>query len=351
MRWSSLARKLAVSAVSLIVVSCAAELAARWAEPGPMSLWDSQPYLRRAGLSHVHLPGFRGRWDGTWYEINSRGWRGPPYEPGFGEGEYRVVALGDSCTFGKGVRESDSWPRRFERMLSEELGPGQRALVGNLGVNGYSSRNYLQAFREQAAAVRPHLVVLGYNLNDFPNIVQRVDRAVYQGRQNLRAKLPGGLRDGLGRFAMCRWLRATYYEFYRERDWQNVEAVASSASEANPGGEERFRQEGEVLRELVREADAVGAKVVVFLFPYESMVYLESFSVDAVERVRALAADLGVAFVDLTGPFRAAARETEPPRRLFLRGDRYHPNATGYEIVAQSVLDSVREHGWLPPAR
>ena len=46
-------------------------------------------------------------------------------------------------------------------------------------------------------------------------------------------------------------------------------------------------------------------------------------------------------FVDLATEFRAAARSTEPPTQLFLAGDRYHPNALGYGIVADRVLAAI----------
>ena len=49
--------------------------------------------------------------------------------------------------------------------------------------------------------------------------------------------------------------------------------------------------------------------------------------------------------------FRSRAREEDPPRELFLRGDRYHPQPEGYGIVAECVLAAAREHGWLPAPR
>ena len=46
--------------------------------------------------------------------------------------------------------------------------------------------------------------------------------------------------------------------------------------------------------------------------------------------------------------FRARARTQTPPRQLFLRGDRYHPNPEGYGLIAEKVLGSIRTLGWLP---
>ena len=348
MTWGKLTRGLLVSLGSLAALLVLAELLARAAEPGAMSLFDRNPYRRDALLDHAHVPGFRGRWEGTWYEINSNGWRGPELEPTFEPNEFRVVALGDSCTLGKGVRDSETWPRQLERLLQGELGPPYTVKVANLGVNGYSTHDYLHTFKRDGARLEPHLVVIGYNVNDFPNVLQRVDQAVYQNRHNLRARIPSRLRDSLGRLALFRFARATYYELNRRRDWNNVERVASQAVETTPRLAEAFERERQLLQELCDAAGAAGARVAIFLFPYESMVYLETFQPGPIERLRETASELGITFVSLADRYRARAREVDPPRRLFLRGDRYHPNPEGYRIVAESVLEEIRGRGWLP---
>ena len=125
----SVLRKLAISIVSLVVLAVTVELVARCAEPGPMSLYDVSPYQRDPKLPHVHIKNFRGAWDGTYYQINSQGWRGPEFESKLDASEYRVVALGDSATFGKGVEESDCWPRQLERELQAELGVGRKGAL------------------------------------------------------------------------------------------------------------------------------------------------------------------------------------------------------------------------------
>jgi len=346
----SLARKLAISAVSFVIVLMLGELAARWAEPGPFTLYDQTPYVPW-GQSHVHKRNFRGRWDGTWYETNSRGWRGPEFEPTFAPGEYRVIALGDSCTFGKGVLEKDSWPRQLERMLAEDLGPDAKPLVGNMGVNGYSSIHYLQILQRPngCLSLKPNLVVLGYNLNDFPNIVQKVDEAVFQ-QKKLRTSIPIDLRKNLGCLALYRLLRSYYYDLNRERDWAQAEALARRAPEGSPANEPRLEREAATLGEIVRLCREAGAEVAIFLFPYESMVYLDSYATTPVDNVRALAAHLGVEFVDMGTVFREYAHQTDPPRGLFIRGDRYHPNEEGYRLVARAVADLIKEKGWGPTA-
>src|SRR5262245_46577047 len=35
---------------------------------------------------------------------------------------YRIVCLGDSCTYGLGVKTAETWPKQLERLLNERLG-------------------------------------------------------------------------------------------------------------------------------------------------------------------------------------------------------------------------------------
>ena len=212
-------------------------------------------------------------------------------------------------------------------------------------MNGYSGATYERIFRDLGADLKPHVVVVGYNLNDFPNAIQAVDEKVFQER-GLRKLLSQGLRDFLGRFASYRWTRQTYYHMRRERDWRNAEAFARGAADAPLDSEVWQRQEG-YLAEIRDLAAEHGGKVAVFLFPYESQVYLDAYDSTPIDRLRDACSRLGLPFVDLADEFRTRARELDPPRQLFLKGDRYHPNPDGYAIVAGRVAEVLGAQGWL----
>lgn len=343
-RLPKILKKLAISVATLFVLFVIGELTTRAMEPGPFSLFDSNPYVFLEDDPRVvrHAPDFSGRWDGTWYTTSERGLRGPSRDPSFSADELRVVAVGDSCTFGKGVEEQDSWPRQLEGLLASAL-PARSVHVWNLGHNGYSGATYERIFREIGAGLEPHIVVIGYNLNDFPNAIRAVDEKVFRDRK-LRRFLPQDVRNMFGRLALYRWARQTYYHMKRESDWQNAEAFARGAADAPP---EVWEQQRGYLRSIRDQAAENGGRVAVFLFPYESQVYLDSFDTTPIERLASLCEELELPFVDLAEEFRREARAEDPPRQLFLKGDRYHPNPEGYSIVAQGVHQLLRDQGWL----
>lgn len=337
-------KKLSISAGTLVVLGIGAELVARLAEPGPFSLLDSHPYAEHPDRGHTHKPSFAGRWDGSWYGTDSRGFRGPEHPSERVAGELRVVCLGDSCTFGKGVRELDSWPRQLEARLREAL-PGRTVNVFNLGVNGYAGKEYRSIFEESGVALEPDLVVIGYNLNDFENVLRSADVATFQ-ESGARQLIPGWVRDAMSRSALYRWARSHYYHRNRRRDWERAEAFARSAAADEQDPEVWERQRGHI--EGIRTAAAsVGAEVAVFLFPYESQVYLEEYDRTPIVQLGNLCETLGIPFVSFEAEFRAAAHAQDPPLELFLRGDRYHPRPQGYAIAAEAVHELLESEGWL----
>jgi lysophospholipase L1-like esterase len=83
--------------------------------------------------------------------VSGVGFRGPePVAP-------RIACLGDSTTFGWGVREEEAWPA----LLGEQLG----VEVLNAGVPGYSSYQGL-ATLDRVLALKPDVVVLAYMIRD-----------------------------------------------------------------------------------------------------------------------------------------------------------------------------------------
>ena len=334
-------RRIALMALASFALLLVAELVARVAEPGPFRWYDISPYEKVTNLPHIHRRNARVQWDGSSYEIDSHGWRGAEFQPDFAADELRVVAIGDSCTFGKGVEESDTWPRQLERELQARLGASRRVRVANLGVNGYSSRDYLEVLETQALALKPHFVIVGYCLNDFPNALKQVDAAVYQGKDTLRAQLSWDLREQLGKLALFRWLRASYYEVNRERDLEQVERLAEKLTGDSTGAMATMERESERLDAMKTLCGSVDAELITMLFPYESQVYLQRPVEGPGPRLRALMQERSVHFVDLLAEFRAQAGTSDRPTRLFVRGDRYHPNAAGYGIVARALAVPV----------
>ncbi|HET9481218.1 MAG TPA: GDSL-type esterase/lipase family protein [Candidatus Polarisedimenticolia bacterium] len=149
-------------------------------------VWDRHLFYRlRPGLivtlTDVTAPAAirdRTRWT---FSTNARGFTGPevPYEKP--PGTFRVVAMGDSSTFGWGVETEQSYPRVLETELRRRL-PGRRIEVINLGVCGYTSLQGRVLLEREGLRYQPDIVTISYGSNDFSPVPEPFEE-VY--RRNL----------------------------------------------------------------------------------------------------------------------------------------------------------------------
>src|SRR6185436_19517966 len=94
---------------------------------------------------------------------NALGMRGGEVGPK-AAGETRVLALGDSFTYGHGVQDDEAYPAVLERELRGSV-PGVRVL--NAGVPGYSTDQSYTYFLRDGAALAPDLLLVGVHCSDI----------------------------------------------------------------------------------------------------------------------------------------------------------------------------------------
>ena len=116
----------------------------------PVRGWTPVPGLRDAAVF----------FDET-LSTNSRGIRGKKeYSFQKPAGITRILTIGDSFTFGEGVRDAHTFSAYLQRML-----PG--AEVINLGVHGYGHDQILLYLQEEGRRYHPDVVILGFLYYDL----------------------------------------------------------------------------------------------------------------------------------------------------------------------------------------
>lgn len=199
------------------------------------------------GLAGVPLNGARVHSNGA----GMRGRREYALERG---AALRVVALGDSFTFGQCVADDESFPARLEQRIA----PGE---VLNLAVHGYGHDQMLLRLRRDGLAYRPDLVLLGFFNGDVDrNQLSFRDYAKPRFRPSeggvVLENVPLPSPDELaGRFQLrsanyARMLRDALFEGrFQRRAKRRTEAV---------------------LRAMARESRAAGARLVLVYLPSEN---------------------------------------------------------------------------------
>lgn len=181
---ASVGKTLVLSTVTLLIVLALAEAATRVMyapvsranfTPIPRSIlmkpsFSGTPYVLRpngSGTQHfgTNPEGYFDEGATLTYRINSLGFRGKETSVEKPANTIRIVGIGDSFTFGSGVRENDTFLSVLESNLNQ-LGGSTRIEVLNLGVGGYNTAHEVSLLQNMGIKFNPDIVVLCFFLND-----------------------------------------------------------------------------------------------------------------------------------------------------------------------------------------
>jgi len=215
------------------------------------------------------------------------------------DGSVRILALGDSCTWGWAVAQSETYPSVLQALLNGRPG-STRYRVINAGWPGYSSYQGLVYLREFGLSFDPAIVIIGFGFND--------------------AYRPGDIEQEIE--WQRRWLAVlevddffmSYSRFWRWLRWQTVPANPHLDSRL-VGSPEKYKENMGRIVELVRER---GGKPLLVSF-WDPLV-IETLPYQDV--ISELGARLAVPIVVYSGP----------------RMDIVHPTREGYIGLATDLV-------------
>jgi lysophospholipase L1-like esterase len=99
--------------------------------------------------------------------INSLGFRGPEIAAAK-DGAYRIVALGESTTFGMTVQPEDKpWPELLEQLIRQRLKLRRRVQVINAGVPSYTICDNLRRLPGEILPLQPDMIISYHGANGF----------------------------------------------------------------------------------------------------------------------------------------------------------------------------------------
>ena len=327
-----------------------AKLRLHWREVTEETVSQAHPYL-----GFVYPPNYEGRLerqDGQFaftYNTDEHGFRNPSPWPERAE----IVVLGDSMAFGYGVGDDEAWTA----LLADQL-PSRRII--NLGLIGAAPQQYLRVYETFGRGLRPALVLFclfpGNDLTDaerFEAWLQSGSPGNYDDwRRNRGGDPEESIRDQLKESYLVTFLRYARQNLGSRFSGQTIDfpdggrlqlapAVYARNEDLAQPHNRSFRLVLDAIRQTQALAEAAGSQFVVVLVPTKEEVYLPLVEDQAPPATAPFAAQFeedGLPYLDLTPPFQARAREGE---RLFFEVDG-HPNAAGYRLIAEVVLDYLR---------
>jgi len=124
---------------------------------------EKDPWLFWRLKANARAPLDQGRMTG--FIANSDHMRNPEVPVERGPNDFRVLCLGDSITFGWGVRYEEAYPTLLADLLREAL-PGQEIHVLNASCSGYSIHQGFEMLRRRGLRYRPDVVTIWFGWND-----------------------------------------------------------------------------------------------------------------------------------------------------------------------------------------
>lgn len=302
---------------------------------------------RAANAFGTHLePGFGGTYSNAEYSIpitiNSRGLRGPERPTAKPAGTYRILAIGDSFTFGQGVADADTWVRRLERAGVEAINAGWSD-DGPLGYRDYLLHHGLD--------YDPDVILVGVfvgndvvdtlaadEAGDDPVGRLAVD-ARYMGNLQLQVGITGRVRElvslafpNLYELTSLALIRAQYFLGSYRAHFDYILEEPERPAIAR-GWELSFA----ALREMAAFAQAHGRRFGIIVFPFLDQVRDVGLppghsAEHPSRRIAAFCAGERVPCLDLLVPFRQAG---DPFALYYLKDG--HLTALGNQVAGRAI--------------
>lgn len=295
-----------------------------------MEMWKYAVKLKRPvanpDLSFAHVPNRSAFLMGVPVSISSEGLRDREFSLEKPPGVYRVMMLGDSTTFGWGVRQEDTAAKFLERKLNGALPSGfDHVEVMNTGVGNYDTVQEVTYYETIGWKYHPDLVVLVFFIND-PEPVPVEKKGFLIDRSYLIAFATNRI-DGVMRHAGVRPDWKTYY--------------ASLYNDERPG----FQACKNALISLANSTRSHDAKLLVAILPELHQINGDSYPFRAAhQKIKDVMSAENVPVLELID----GLKDRGPEETLWVTSLDDHPNAKANNLISdqleQWILENTGKH-------
>ena len=338
----ALSRKIVYSLVTTALILMAIEFVARALGYGQrvVAVPDSRVGFRLLPSQDRTTP------RGQHIRINSLGMRDEEFPRQKPAGEFRILLLGDSLTFGIDVEQDEIFARRVATSLR---GKSQGTIrVMNGAVQGYDTSNERDWLRTFGFDLAPDLVVVMF----YPNDIE------FQERKFNLLEFPG--RDLLRLTATFEWMESKYLESesqrlgmsgeandLKARQWKELLAKYKGGAAMNPD-DPKDKQGTIVARGILIEMAAECAKRNIRF----AVAMIPAFANTRDPKLPNIMGGLGFDLKNATIPYVNLLDAMVPHHpACWLEWDEGHLSTLGHEKLAAALENWLLSSGWLPIPR
>jgi len=280
---------------------------------------------------------FTRRWaEGGFVQTNGAGFRERSFSEVKAPGTYRIIAVGDSFTYGNGIRNDE----RYTEMLQKRLPDNFEVL--NFGTAGANTPQHLQTISNVVLPLKPDFVILQWYIND-------VEGHDATGRPTYHSLLPfkslhGWLIDKSAFYAVA---NMEWAKWQVALGWTATYADYLRARMSDPNGPDA-RRDRATLVALIEACRRQGVAIGIVLFPDTGAAIDANYPFGYLhDRVLETCSEQGIPCVDLREDF-AAIKDRQS---LWANRLDHHPSGRANEIAAMKILETFSSKWLASPSR
>ncbi|HEY4475828.1 MAG TPA: GDSL-type esterase/lipase family protein [Candidatus Paceibacterota bacterium] len=275
-------------------------------------------------IAHPRTLDSGAEWFDSFYKINSRGFRGDEFAPKKPEDSFRIIAIGDSITFGLLVEEQVAYYRLLKSLLEKEF-PGLNIEVLSAGVPGYTTYQGLELLKKELLGYEPDIIIAYFGANN------EFATNLYTDREYARLTAVAPLEKLSRQLKTAALLKeviklTTGLEFFpREAGNPRSKTVRVPAKDF-----------GDDLNRITSLVKSAGAKPVLVVPPHSSKnLSRQPLAEEYAKMVRSIGS--GAALVDADKIFKESGADQ------FFAADDVHLNEAGHKLLAEALFQVIRE--------
>ncbi len=268
-------------------------------------------------------PGFKGK-----YKINSYGFRDYEYSENKPDNTLRIVNIGDSLTFGLGLKLESVYSKVMEKKMNCTLNTHKNYEVLNLGIFGYNTIQEYYLLKNEGLRFQPDIILLGFYYNDSDLAKSLEKNGLLEKSNEDRSWTDVSLRDWLKKSKLLLFVKTSILRDILHTNLNSIPSYMNArVHETNWGTMKEYLNK---MKLLCKTNDI---DFVIVNFPSQFQLDFHESDWLIQKDISNFCLKESIPFLDLT-PFFVAQKEKE----LFVDEDS-HPSRIGSQIASDAIFD------------
>jgi len=313
--------------LALLVSICIVEILLRWF--GPQYYLFNQSYteyysnprgyhmpLRKDNKGHLIY--------GLNYKSTKEGYRLPQVGPRISNRDGIILGLGDSFTYGQGVKYDDIYLTRLENIFQQK---GMNVKVKNCGMTGANLPDIISTYTFESSRHFYPLVIYGFVLNDF-----HVNEDFDKTGNNDFINVINGMENRKSNFWRKNFAIVNSIAYIIDK-WKLHRYTVTAYIDAYEG--ETAKSSFETLEQLNQAVHLNGGNLIILLFPL--MDNFEKYPFKGIHgKINEFCKKNDILLLDLLPAF-----SRYKDRDLWVHFIDHHPNEKAHEIAAEQLYEFI----------